>query len=375
MKYIVQFLRFLLGAFFIFSGYVKLIDPKGFGIKMSEYFDVFGMPWLKSLAVPLSALMSSLEIVLGVMLIIGSSINFTLWLLILLMLFFTFLTGYTAITGKVTDCGCFGDFLKLEPMVSFKKDLVLMVLLAIVYFGKKHIKSLFNNTASKAIIGLSVAFCALMTYWCIEHLPVHDFRAYAKGNHLPSLMTLPPDAKQPIVETIWIYKDKTTGESANYTTAEAPWSNPNLEFVDRKDEIIQKGDIPKIQDFRIEDDDGNDITDDLLTDPGYSLWVISYNVNKASRKGFEKTIELSEQAQSKGMDFMAFTSSLYEAREAFRHDVGLSYPIHSCDEKVLKTIVRANPGMVLMKEGVVIDKWHHNDFPSMADLEKKYLTN
>ena len=373
MKYLVQFLRFLVGAFFIFSGYVKLIDPKGFGIKMSEYFDVFGMPWLKSLAVPLSALMSGLEIVLGVMLILGTSINLTMWLLILLMLFFTFLTGYTAITGKVTDCGCFGDFLKLKPIVSFRKDLLLMVLLAILFVGRRRIKPLFNGNVSKGIIGLAIAFCVIMTYWCIEHLPVHDFRAYAIGKHLPTMMTLAPDAKPSIVETVWIYKDKTTGEEANYSTADAPWSDQNLEFVDRKDEMIQEGDVPKIQDFRVEDNDGNDITNDILTNPNYSLWVISYNVKKGTKKGFVKTIELSEKAAANNIDFIALTSSLYEEREAFRHDVGLSYPIHSCDEKVLKTIVRANPGMVLMKDGVVIDKWHYNDIPTFEELEKKYL--
>ena len=168
-------------------------------------------------------------------------------------------------------------------------------------------------------------------------------------------------------------KTKQQERRLNYSTADAPWSNQNLEFVDRKDEVIQEGDVPKIQDFRVEDDDGNDITNDILTNPNYSLWVISYNVKKGTKKGFLKTIDLSEKATAKGIDFMALTSSLYEDREAFRHDVGLSYPIHSCDEKVLKTIVRANPGMVLMKEGVVIDKWHYNDIPTFEELEKKYL--
>jgi len=266
MKYITQIVRYLVGALFIFSGVVKAIDPAGTAIKMEEYFEVFAtyVPKLEFLwhffaqqALIIATIMIVLEIILGITLILGIWKKFTLGSLVAIIIFFTFLTWFSAKTGKVTDCGCFGDFIKLTPTQSYHKDLVLCVLILILVIGAKHIKQLFAARIGIVIFSVLAILTLLFTFRNIYYEPIKDFRPYTIGTSIPKCLELPPNAKKTITEMVFVYKNKQTGEVKRFNNT-FPEDLDNWTFVDREDKVIQKGDEPKCKDFAIKDANGND---------------------------------------------------------------------------------------------------------------------
>lgn len=377
------YLRYFMAVFFLFSGIVKAIDPKGTAFKMQDYFSIFGeyLPALNGfwdfcygLALPISAFMIILEIVLGVTLLLGIFRKGTLLLYTGLLAFFTFLTGFTAVTNKVTDCGCFGDFLKLAPSQSFQKDIFLMVILVgLILLARKHLKPLFNARIGWGLLGVLTLLTVWFSYRNIEHLPVKDFRAYAAGTDLRKCTSnegLNPGKK----EIYYNMVNSATGEqkemeSKLYMSSKI-WENKDWKIEgDPREVVLEEAELPKCKDFNIENGDGEEIQDEVLGNPGYSFLIGAYYLDKSSKTGFKDTNVLMKAAKQKGVDIYGLTASSIE--EGNRLAEGI-YSFNNIDAIPIKTMVRSNPGIVLLKDGKILGKWHYNDVPDMADLSKEF---
>ena len=441
--------RLLVGSLFIVSGLIKANDPIGFSYKLNDYFaaGVFNMPWLDPWALELSVLVCVAEIVLGVAVLFGARMKLASWSLLILMIFFTFLTGYTAIANwffdnpesgltnffegifgfvaredisYMKDCGCFGDAIKLKPWESFAKDIVLLVFSVIIFLKRHQTKpedlktDLINLAASGLLIAafslgmvnwyfpmafalvsfgvllgiknmmksdvrdwiMSAAAAVLSTWfslYCIMHLPVKDFRPYKIGNNISELKECPPDAPQDVYKDTWYYK--VNGEVKTYTTADEPWKIEGAEFVNRETELIFKGCEPPIHDFVLEDADGNDYTEDILAEP-FIFLAISYDINAANADFQVALNALNEGALNDpdgGPYMYGLASNTYAEIDAYRHEHQVIYDVLTGDATMLKTIIRANPGLILLKEGTVVGKWHYNDLPIYETFKSEYL--
>jgi uncharacterized membrane protein YphA (DoxX/SURF4 family) len=366
MKYLVQIVRVILGVLFIFSGMIKLNDPVGFSYKLHEYFEVLNMPIFIPFSLALAILMCSLEILLGVALLIGYQRKWTLWGYSLLMVFFTFLTFYSAYYNKVTDCGCFGDAIPLTPWESFYKDIVIDVLIVILILGRKHIQPLLRKPAANFVMVTSIVFCSWFAMHVINHLPVWDFRPYKVGSSIVEGRHVPEGAPVDEFEIIWVYA--VNGMNGEYSTEDEPWNIEGAEFVERKQKLIKKGYEPPIHDFLIEDADG-DHTDEMLEEDRL-LMIISYNILKAERSPEVQGSlnELVSQCDLEGIRVIGLSASSENDIDAFRHEVQAMYPFYFMDETALKTIVRSSPGLVYLENGTIKGKWHYNDMPTIDGL-------
>jgi uncharacterized membrane protein YphA (DoxX/SURF4 family) len=259
-NFLVQFSRIFVGLLFIISGLIKLNDPVGFSYKLAEYFGetVLNFPFFIPYALAIAVAIVVFETVLGFMLLIGFKPKFTVWSLLLMIVFFTFLTFYSAYFNKVTDCGCFGDALKLTPWQSFTKDVVLLIFIVILFLNVKKIRPLFNGNFRNALVSLSVILCLYMGYYVLNHLPLKDFRAYKIGTNIPKAMEIPEGAPKSQIEMVFIYK--VNGLEKNFTDKELMNIPEGATFVDRIDKVISEGYKPPVHDFSMEKD-GSDYKD------------------------------------------------------------------------------------------------------------------
>ncbi|AWH86198.1 DoxX family protein [Flavobacterium album] len=351
--------RILVGVLFIISGLIKLNDPIGFSFKLEEYFsaNVLNLEFLVPYALALAVVIVIFETVLGVMLLVGYKKKFTIWSLLLMIIFFTFLTFYSAYFNKVTDCGCFGDALKLTPWQSFSKDVVLLVLILILFFNRKHIKRLFGKVAVNVMVYASLLLCCLFGYYVLNHLPAIDFRAYKVGTNIKEGMSVPEGAPKSVTEMVFIYK--VNGVEKEFTDKELDKIPADGVFVDRKDKVIVEGYVPPIHDFTIEKD-GENFTDAMLEEPKLIL-LISYDLSKASDKGLSQLEAFSKKAQAKGYKVIGMTASDAPVIEQKKKQFGITFDYYFCDATTLKTIERANPSIVVMEKGTITEKAHWND--------------
>lgn len=366
MKILTHFSRFFVGVLFIISGLIKLNDPVGFSFKLEEYFaeNVLNIPFLIPLALAIAVFVVIFEVVLGVMLLLGFKPKFTVWSLLLMIVFFTFLTFYSAYFNKVTDCGCFGDALKLTPWESFTKDVVLLVFILILFFGIKHIKPLFGNKLQTITVAASLLFCGWMAYSVLNHLPFKDFRAYKVGTNIQKGMEIPEGAEKSVYEMIFIYKINGVDTEISYDEVMAGNVPEDAEFVDRKDKLIKQGYVPPIHDFTIEMD-GSDYTEDMLNEPKLVIFVM-YNLDKACDKGLAKLEYFHKKATAKGYTVIAMTSSDQPVIEPVKEKFGHTFDYYFCDATTLKTIERANPSIVVLEHGTITDKKHYNDIDKVV---------
>ncbi|MEY4877300.1 MAG: hypothetical protein RL708_2450 [Bacteroidota bacterium] len=365
MKFIIQFFRIIVGALFLFSGAIKANDPMGTSYKLQEYFTVFHMGFLNGITDYLSIAFCGLEIALGFALLVGAFSRITTLALTGLIIFFTWLTGYSAMTGKVTDCGCFGDFIHLEPTTSFYKDIVLLVLSIVLLLGRDTIKPLFAGKWNNFVLVLLVGASFFLPIWAFMHLPVIDMLAYKPGNNIKEKMTLPPNAKQTIVKTVFVCKNKKTGAVEEMASEDYVKKYQDYDYMDRKDKVMQQGDKPEIHDFVIFDDNNRQVQDSLLSIPTYCFWVVVYDVTDANKSCFTKINALVKNCDAQHIPVIGLTHSDYKTAEPFRHDVQAAFPFYYAgDDKFVKTMMRSSPGIMLMKNGIVIKKWHYNDVPT-----------
>jgi uncharacterized membrane protein YphA (DoxX/SURF4 family) len=296
MKVLVGVSRIFVGVLFIISGLIKLNDPVGFSFKLGDYFapEVLNLSFLEPYALVIALLVVILEVLLGVMLIMGYAKKFTLWSLLLMIVFFTFLTFYSAYFNKVTDCGCFGDALKLTPWESFSKDVVLLVLILILYKGNRYIKPFFSKGVRSITVFVSLILCLWLGLHVLEHLPVIDFRAYKVGTNITSGMQTPADAPKDVYQYSWIF-DVNGQEKIVTNRGEDPKIDGTLLGVETS--VIQKGYEPPIHDFSIERD-GVDYTTQMLEEE-HLLVVIAYNLDIAQNEGFIAIKEATDTATKK----------------------------------------------------------------------------
>lgn len=363
MKYIVHFSRLFTGILFIISGFIKLNDPLGFSYKLEEYFgaDVLNLEFLIPFALGISVIVVIFEVVLGVFLLIGYKPKFTVWSLLLMIVFFTFLTFYSAYFDKVKDCGCFGDALKLTPWESFTKDVVLLVLILILFFGMKHIQPLFSKLPTTIIAFLSFVVSLWFGYHVLMHLPAIDFRAYAVGKNLPEQMAVPENAQKAITEYTWTFN--VNGEEQQFVT-NGSYPTVDGEYIGVETKLIDEGYVPPIQDFSIESDD-EDLTEYFMGKEKL-IMVTMYNVNKGEAEGMAKIKSFTDRALEKGYTVIGLSSSGPEDKANIKAKYKFNFDTYLCDEKVVKTIVRANPGIILLNKGTVVDKAHWNDIEDIA---------
>lgn len=356
-----QFARFFVGGLFIFSGLIKLNDPIGTKIKLEEYFEVFAQDfgsmfhWFVPYALEIGMLLIVLELVLGVAVLIYYRMRITTVILLLLMVFFTFLTFYSAYFNKVTDCGCFGDAIKLTPWESFTKDIILMFpVLHLFWYRKKYQSVFYSKEGHIIMVAFTFVFFILGVY-AVRHLPFIDFRAYRIGNTIPEQMK---PQEQPVIEYVF--------EKDGKEVASQKFLPSNEGYTYKSSRVINEDmTMPKITDYAVADENGNDVTQQTFE--GTKLLFIIGDVKKASVDNMTEIRALVKSLDGK-MGMMVLTSSTAEEFEAFRHTHQLAVPYYFVDATVLKTIIRSNPGITLWVNGTVKGMWHHNDTPTAVEV-------
>ena len=355
MKIFTQLLRILVGITFVFSGFVKLVDPVGSMYKFQEYFgaDVLNLTFLDPYALEFSIVLIIAELMLGVMLLVGYKSKFTGYSLLALISIFLFLTWYSAYYNKVTDCGCFGDAVKLTTWETFYKNVVLIFMILWLVMRHKDIKPFINPKIAQKISVLGLVASIAVVIYVLNYLPIIDFRPYAIGKNIEEGMQTPKDAPKAIYKDTWIYK--VNGVDKQFTTDEKPWNIPGAVFVDRKSELIQEGYTPPIHDFTMEKE-GVDLKNQLLKEDKLLL-VVMYNLELASEKGIQKIKEVTDKALDKGYKVYAMSASTSADYQKVKKQFNLNFDLLFCDETTLKTIVRSNPGLVKLNRGTVVGKW------------------
>ena len=363
MNILVQLARVIVGVLFIISGFIKLNDPVGFSFKLEEYFSstVLDLPLLEPYALAIALFVVILEVILGVTLLLGYRIKLTLWTLLGTIVFFTFLTLYSAVTGKVTDCGCFGDALKLTPWESFYKDVVLLVLILLLLWGKRYLKPLGSAGFRLGVTLVSLLACVLFARYVLRHLPWIDFRPYHIGASIPEGMSIPEDAPAPLYEYDW--KFLVDGKEQILTT-DGAFPQVDGEFI----EVVETRELrpayePPIHDFTLEQD-GVDYAQNILARKQV-LMVISYDLNRSHNAAFEALKSITDAAIAKGYSVIGMTASSPEQVAALSETYGLDFPFYFSDQTTVKTIVRSNPGVLHLQSGTILQKLHYNDLDQL----------
>ncbi|HDZ14637.1 hypothetical protein LCGC14_0741940 [marine sediment metagenome] len=362
MKYLVHLSRILVGVLFIISGLIKLNDPVGFSFKLEEYFSqgVLDLPFLVPYALAISIAVVIFEVLLGVILLLGFRVKFTVWSLLIMIVGFTFLTFYSAYFNKVTDCGCFGDALKLTPWESFTKDVVLLILIIILFLGNRYIKPLFRANTIRVITLVCVVFCIVYCYYVLNHLPVVDFRPYKIGANIEEGMTVPENAPKPIYDYAWRFK--VAGEDKIIVT-QGDYPSIDGEFIDVETTEVQKGYEPPVHDFTIERN-GEDLAGSLLQEPKLVM-VIAYDLAKTNEDVYSEVKKVTDAAIKKGYKVIGMSASNVEQTAKLVNDHKLSFEFYFTDETTLKTIVRSNPGVLVLEKGTIQQKVHYNDLDAL----------
>ena len=376
MRFIYSILRYLVGSIFIFSGLIKINDPVGTQIKLEEYFGVFSSDFtsLFELLVPFALLISivlcTLEIIIGIALLMNYKMRIVLKLLLSLIVFFTFLTFYSAYFNKVTDCGCFGDAIKLTPWESFYKDIILLVFSISIYFLNKNLKNqvglfyikIFDDKVFRnGIIIVSTIICLIISFSAINFLPFIDFRVYKVGNYIPDLMNPSEELKYSYI----MEKGGREYEFESYPLDES--------FTFKKINLLNPEAQPKITDYSLWNETGDYTNESFL---GNKLFIIIHDVNKMGLKGkklqdFISRLKILVSNINFWVEPIIITSSDSKSYNDFREKYHIEIKNVYGDATVLKTIIRSNPGFFLLRNGTVTGKWHYNKFPDAKEILRR----
>ena len=377
LKTIVEISRILLGITFVFSGFVKAVDPLGTTYKIQDYLTSFGLVSLHDIALPISIILCAGEFCLGIFMLFGLYRKWTSRLLFLVMLFMTPLTLYLAIANPVTDCGCFGDAWIITNWQTFFKNIILLVCAIVILIWHQKITNLFTGKfywfVGLYIIACSIVFCV----YNIINEPIIDFRPYKVGADIPKLMTVEED-KAPVFENIFIYEKD--GIKKEFTEDNYPWEDSTWIFVDRQSKLIKEGEEPLIRDFSInrlylnqdktEIEGEEDITSEVLNDSSYTFLMIAYSLTTMNKDYLSSFEDVSNYAKDHKYRFYCLTSSPRDIILQLEKENITNFDFALSDERSLKTIVRSNPGLILLKNGVIINKWSGRDVPTENNLGK-----
>ena len=363
MKYLVGFSRVFVGILFIISGFIKLNDPVGFSFKLEEYFSqgVLDLPFFEPHALTISIIVVIFEVLVGVMLLVGFRVKFTVWSLLIMIVGFTFLTFYSAYFNKVTDCGCFGDAIKLTPWESFTKDIILLILIIILFIGRKYITPFFGSNGKRMVTLAALVLSGIYVVYVLRHLPVIDFRPYKIGANIADGMNVPEDAPKPIIEYAWKFKTA-AGEKVVVTNGDYP--KVDGEFISAETTEIQKGYEPPVHDFTLEQH-GEDFALSLLNEPKLVM-VIAYDLRKTNLDVYAEVKKVTDEALKNGYKVIGMSASNEEQTSNLVKQHGLGFEFYFTDETTLKTIVRSNPGILVLKKGTIAQKVHYNDLDELT---------
>jgi uncharacterized membrane protein YphA (DoxX/SURF4 family) len=370
MKIAVTAARIFTGLLFIFSGLVKAIDPKGLGFKMQEFFEAWSnsgfMPGLMktfdAYALTFSVIMITLEVIVGVALLVGWQKRITTWVLLLLMLFFTFLTSYVLFTGKIRACGCFGDCIPLTPTQTFTKDIFLLVLVLFILFNLKHIHPILKPLYTFLCVVTATVLVLFLQWYVLKNLPLKDCLPYKVGNNILELRKMPANAIQDKYEYSFIYEK--AGEKKEFKSApDSTWT-----YVDRKQTLIEKGsnNVPLINDYSLSTENGNDSTEAILNTKG-TYFLMYIKDLEGYPVGWDGDMALLSTLLQKDAKIFIVTSQLEKVKKYFATARGTTGNFKNiqyltCDATVMKTVARVNPTLYLMDGAVVKKKWSWNNF-------------
>lgn len=370
-RFAIAFARTLLGLVFIFSGFVKAVDPLGSMYKFDDYFQAFGMEWLAPASLILGFALFCSEFIIGFCFLFNVKIKFFSWVMLLYMTFFTVLTVILAITNPVSDCGCFGDALIMTNWETFFKNVALMIFTLIVFWSRKKNKNRFPNVTQYGIALIGFAIILWISVYCYRHLPLLDFMPWKIGNRISEKVVDTPE----IADIKLVYKHKITGETFKYTSKTLPWQDTafynKLEFVDQEKTIIQEYKPAPIHDFMVDDINKVNHNAEIIGNPGFQFILVSHDIAEAEKSVFPVLNVFYEQCQKDTIGFAALCGSDYLTIDKFRSDTKAAYEFYTVDETALKSVVRSNPGLVLLKNGVVLDKWAWRDLPDYKEFKEK----
>ena len=362
MKLIRTILRIIVGLVFIFSGFVKGVDPLGTVYRMNDYFQVFGMPWATQFSLVLTIFLCLLEFSLGISLLFNLWIRRMAWPLLFVMIYFTVLTFFDATLNMVPDCGCFGDALKLTNLQTFLKNVVLLAFIIVIFAGRKKFRPAIPAYAEILVLGLFSVGFLWMSVYSYRHLPLIDFMAWKVGNRINQKSSEP-------VKFYLTFQSSKTGETKEFLSPDYPWSDST--WMAEWKFVSQRVDDPNATSgvaLLAEDEEGNNVTSDIIDNPGYQFIFVAYDLDTADKEAFLRILPFCKKAAADGYSFVALTASDFPEIRRFKIANGTAFDFFKADDAVLKTMVRSNPGLILIKDGVVLDKWHYNDLPNYEDV-------
>ena len=380
MKITINIIRIFVGLLFIFSGLVKANDPLGTAYKMEEYFEVWNADlatstfflknaltnlfhFLNEHTLFLSVTMNAFEIIAGAALLLGWRMKLFSWLLLLLMVFFTILTGYTYKTGRPTNCGCFGDCIKITPEYSFYKDVLLSVLILVLLFARKHIKPLFRPGMNTALMFLVTLFSFGLQWYALRYLPPVDCLPFKKGNNIPEKMKMPANAVPDSIVMTFVYDKQ--GQKVEFTADKFPadFNDSLYKFVSRYDKVARKGknNEPPIKGFILTDMNNNDWTEGVLNMP-YAVLLFEENIDSDNKAWDKQFREIKARADAKNIPVFIVTKSADDLKAKRNNEFWNSMHVLRCDFTAIRTAARATPTIYLLREGSVEGKWSHANF-------------
>ena len=354
MKILISLARIIVGLLFIFSGLVKAIDPLGLSYKMQEFFELWGMTQFNDHTLWLSIVMIGFEIIAGVALLLGWRMKLFSWLLLLLILFFTFLTGYAYLSGKFKNCGCFGDCIPITPITSFGKDIVLTVLIFFLFANVKKIQPLFSKKVSVVLIVIASAISFGIQWYALNYLPPVDCLPYKKGNNIAEKMKAPVGAIPDSFAIRFVYEKG--GKQFEFAPAELPADLDSYNYVSRTDKLIRKGNAePPIKGFALSGTTDQDSTSIVLSQP-YAVVLFCEDFSTPFSAWKDDFAKLYTSAKTKNIPVYAVTNRMDEAMKNFAETSFAVVPLFKCDYTAIRTAARTNPTIYLLKEGTILDK-------------------
>ena len=369
MKPTISIARIIVGLLFIFSGLVKANDPLGLSYKMQEFFEIWHIEKFNSWTLLMSVLMNAFEIIAGFALLLGWRIKLFSWLLLLLIVFFTFLTGYTYITGKPTNCGCFGDCLPITSKTSFLKDVALTILIGFLFWKQKYIKPLFGDkTTTSSMLGIIfLSFC--FQWYTLNYLPVVDCLPYKVGKNINEQMKIPAGARPDSIAIVFVYEKD--GKQFEFSPTGLPKDLETYKFVSRKDKLIRKGNAEApIHGFVLSGVTDEDSSQIVLSQP-YAILLFCEDFSIPVAKWEKSFAELYAAAKAKNIPAYMITTRPGEAPGKIRNTQFADIPIFKCDFTAVRTAARTNPCIYLLKEGTILGKWSYKKMSSILSAVKK----
>jgi len=358
--------RWIVGILFVFTGFVKGIDPIGLQYKLTDYVEALHLRILEILVVPGEFLLPFAEIFIGITLLTGILVRLSAKLAFVFMLIFTPLTLYIAIQNPVTDCGCFGDALVISNWETFYKNIALIILVVFLLFNRRNL--LFLTSPKFRKISCLILFSAylLVVYWSYLHEPIIDFRPYKVGINITKGMTIPEGAPTDVYQNSYKYRNRQSNEIKKFGDQNYPWQDTiHWKFESMEPPLLlKKGYRPPIHDFSIQTADQLNVTESYLNDSLITFFVIAYDLEKSSVKKQNILNALAKWAKQKGYRFIGLTSTAGEALQKFQRAQHPEYDFMFTDQTTLKTIIRSNPGLILLQKGTILTKWSEADFPT-----------